>query len=93
MANTRKRQQGSTDVTKRGVRKNASVGDLLARVERSSSPTGGALGAGGAAPPAVYQHNQTDLEFSFADKVRGGVSKNEVSIETIEIAHVGIAPR
>ena len=84
MANTPRTQRGSTDVTKRGTRKNASAGDLLPRAERGGSPKGGA---------AVYQHNQTDLEFLRAEAIRGGGSKNEVAIETLEIAHVGIKPR
>jgi hypothetical protein len=81
MANTSKRQRESMDLTKRGALNKAQVGDLLAKADGKAK--------GGA---AVYQHNQTDLEFLRADAIRGG-DKNEVAVETIEIAHVGIKPR
>jgi len=90
MAKAPRQQRGSKDVTKRGARTN--VGDLLPRAERTASPKGGAVGVQQAAPPAAYQHNQTDLEFLLAKAIKGG-SKNEVAIETLEIAHVGLKPR
>jgi hypothetical protein len=84
MANTSKQQRESMDLTKRAASKKAKVGDLLARAQGQAK--------GGA---AVYQHNQTDLEFLRAETIKGGfdASKNEVAIETLEIAHVGIKPR
>jgi hypothetical protein len=63
MANTGERRQGPTNVTKRGARKNARVRDLLANRRRPGVPLGGAVVAREPAQPAVYQHNQTDLEF------------------------------
>ena len=63
MASTGKRQRGATELTKRGAPKKAEVGDLPARAEGPDAPKGGAVTAREAAQPAVYQHNQTDLEF------------------------------
>jgi hypothetical protein len=82
MANTAKAVRG-WNITKPAARKNVRVRDLPTRARRAGSPMGGA---------AVYQHNQTDLEFLRADSVRGG-SKNEVAVETLEIAHVAVTPR
>ena len=103
MANTGKRPRGATNVTRRDAAKKAKIGDLLATAERAGSPLGGAVAARKPTPPAGYQHNQTDLEFLHARAVaiRGGSlpattspdprrAKNEVAIETLEIAHVGL---
>jgi len=63
MANRSKRQRGAMDLTRRGALKKAEVGDLPARAEGPDAPKGGAVTAREAAEPAVYQHNQSDLEF------------------------------
>jgi len=63
MATTSKRQRGAKDLNRRGALKKAEVGDLLARADGPDATKGGAVTAREAARPAVYQHNQTDLEF------------------------------
>jgi len=63
MAKPSKRQRGAKDLTRRGTLKKAKVGDLLTRADGTGAAKGGAVTARDAAQPAVYQHNQTDLEF------------------------------
>ena len=63
MATTSKRQRGAKGLTRRGALKRAAVGDLLTRADGTGAAKGGAATAREAAQPAVYQHNQTDLEF------------------------------
>jgi hypothetical protein len=43
--------------------KKAKVVDLFAQADGTATAKGGAAIAREAAQPAVYQHNQTDLEF------------------------------
>jgi hypothetical protein len=59
MAKPSKRQRGAG----RRTLKKAKVGDLIARADEPGVAKGGAVTARAVAPPAVYQHNQTDLEF------------------------------
>ena len=63
MENKRKRrlQIATTDPTERSANKGVTVGDLPARTDGTRSARGGA--ARDHAHTAVYQHNQTDLEF------------------------------
>jgi hypothetical protein len=51
------------DLTRQGTLKKAKVVDLLARASGPDAAKGGAVIARETAQPAVYQHNQTDLEF------------------------------
>jgi hypothetical protein len=57
------RRRGSMDLTRRGALKKAKVVDLLVQADGTGAAKGGAVTPREAAQPAVYQHNQTDLEF------------------------------
>ena len=63
MAKPSTRRRGSMDLTRQGTLKKAKVVDLLARASGPDAAKGGAVIARETAQPAVYQHNQTDLEF------------------------------
>jgi hypothetical protein len=57
------RRRGVKGLTRRGALKKAKVVDLFAQADGTATAKGGAAIAREAAQPAVYQHNQTDLEF------------------------------
>lgn len=65
MGNKSKRrpQIGTTELTKRTAKKDVTVGDLPAKTDRTRSAKGGFTTANDHARIAIYQHNQTDLEF------------------------------
>jgi hypothetical protein len=106
MTNTsRPRQNGTPDPRNRSAKKKTNVDDLPARADRTGAASGGVTIAPDGGPTAVYQHNQTDLEFvrARAGDIKGGAitgptvpaprrTKSEVSIETLEIAHEGLNP-
>ena len=104
MMNTRKRRQNGTTAppNRSAKKKNANVGDLPDRTDRTGATRGGATVAADGRQTAVYQHNQTDLEFvrAPAGDIKGGAltgptapaprrTKNDVSLESLEIAHEG----
>jgi hypothetical protein len=87
-------------MTNRGTTKNTNVGDLPATSNRARAAKGGATAG---RQTAAYQHNQTDLEFirAQAREIKGGAltgtttpsarrTRNEVAVETLEIAHEGL---
>ena len=92
--------------TKTNTRKNTNVGDLPARSDRARATKGGATIAAAGRQTAAYQHDQTDLGFvrAQAREIKGGAltgptspssrrTKNEVAVETLEIAHEGFNDR